>query len=129
MRDRNKMKHGDSYSKEIDLELLKQADYNLAERTTDEDIQWLAKSIAQEGILQPLIVVEPEGEETYEIVCGSRRAKAAKLAGKRVVPCNVISKDNTVAERKIMNLTENLHRRDLSYEEQVHLRGRNPKVV
>lgn len=84
----------------------------------DEEIQWLARSIAQRGILHNLIVVEPEGDETYEIVCGSRRAKAAKLAGKRVVPCNVISKDYTVAERRLTNLTENIQRKDLSYDQQ-----------
>lgn len=112
------MEIGESYFKEIDIGLLKEADYNLAERTTDDEIQWLAKSIAQKGILQNLIVVEPEGQETYEIVCGNRRAKATKLAGKRVVPCNVISKDTTVAERKLMNLTENIHRKDLSYDQQ-----------
>jgi ParB family chromosome partitioning protein len=112
------MEIGESYFKEVDVGLLKEADYNLAERTSDEEIQWFAKSIDQKGILQNLIVVEPEGQETYEIVCGNRRAKAAKLAGKRVVPCNVISKDTTIAERKLMNLTENIHRKDLSYEQQ-----------
>jgi ParB family transcriptional regulator, chromosome partitioning protein len=112
------MEIGKTYFKEIDVGLLKEAKYNPPERTTDEDIQWLVKSIAQNGVLQNLIVVEPEEQERFEIVCGTRRAKAAKLAGKRTVPCNVISKDTTVSERRLMNLTENIHRKDLSYQEQ-----------
>jgi ParB family chromosome partitioning protein len=113
------MKLGEKIFKQIDVDLLKEAPYNVAGRTTDEDIPWLSKSIADKGVMQHLIVVEPEGDdETYEIVCGNRRAKAAKEAGKRTVPCDVISKDYTSTERRLMNLTENVHRKDLTYQDQ-----------
>jgi ParB/RepB/Spo0J family partition protein len=118
---RLQMKIGETEFKEIDVNLLKEAPYNLPERTTDEEMPWLVKSIAENGILQNLRVVEPEGDDgMYEVVCGNRRAKAAKLAGEkgRIAPCEVISKDTTLAERKRMNLIENLLRKDLSYAQQ-----------
>jgi ParB family transcriptional regulator, chromosome partitioning protein len=104
--------------KEIDINLLREADYNLKDGTVDDDIQWLARSIAHK-VLQNLTVVEPEveGQETYEVVCGNRRLKAAKIAGRKTLPCRVISKDHTKAERRLMNLTENVQRKDLSYDQ------------
>ena len=49
------------------------------------DIQSLADSILQNGILQPLTV--RRGEDRYELIAGERRLRAAKLAGLRAVPC------------------------------------------
>ena len=62
------MKIGETTFKEIDVGLLKQAPYNLAERTTDEEIEHLADSIHKRGVMQNLIVVEPEEDERYGIV-------------------------------------------------------------
>jgi ParB family chromosome partitioning protein len=109
---------GQKVSKEIEVSLLKEAPYNVAGRTTDENIEWLSKSIAEKQ-LQNLIVVEPEGDDPkYEIVCGNRRWKAALKADKRTLKCDIISKDTTMSDRRLMNLTENVHRKDLSYQDQ-----------
>ena len=75
------------------------------------DIQSLAESIAQNGILQPLTV--RRGEGCYELVAGERRLRAAKLAGMQAVPCIIleISSRNSA----VMALVENIQRQDLSF--------------
>lgn len=54
---------------------------------SDKQLYPLAKSISQLGVLEP-ITVRPCGDY-FEIVCGARRAKAARLAGLRSVPCQI----------------------------------------
>ena len=50
------------------------------------DIQSLAESIRDDGLLHPL-TVRPYGDQ-YEIVAGRRRYEACKLIGMKVIPCN-----------------------------------------
>ena len=50
-----------------------------------DELTKLAKSISQEGILQPLIIRICDGE--YVLVSGERRLRAAKIAGLKTVPC------------------------------------------
>ena len=104
--------------KSIDVDLLKEAPYNVPGRTNEDDegIQTLAANIReQNGILQTLVVIEPEGDDPrHEIVCGNRRWKAAQIAGIRILPCQVKSKHIKPSDRRIMNVTENVLREDLS---------------
>jgi ParB family chromosome partitioning protein len=77
----------------------------------DETLNELAASILEHGILQPLIVSKhPEGE-TYTLIAGERRWRAAQLAGLSMVP--VI--ERTVSEQGQLELAliENLQRSDL----------------
>ena len=75
------------------------------------DIQSLADSILQNGILQPLTV--RRGENRYELIAGERRLRAAKLAGLRAVPCIIL--DISSRNSAIMALVENIQRQDLSF--------------
>ena len=75
------------------------------------DIQSLADSILQNGILQPLTV--RRGEDRYELIAGERRLRAAKLAGLRAVPCIIL--DISSRNSAIMALVENIQRQDLSF--------------
>ena len=68
------------------------------------DIQSLADSILQNGILQPLTV--RRGEDRYELIAGERRLRAAKLAGLRAVPCIIL--DISSRNSAIMALVENI---------------------
>ncbi|MCD7958605.1 MAG: ParB/RepB/Spo0J family partition protein [Ruminococcus sp.] len=68
------------------------------------DMQSLAESIAQNGILQPLTVRRGDGH--YELVAGERRLRAAKLVGMQVVPCIVL--DISSRNSAIMALVENI---------------------
>ena len=76
------------------------------------DMQSLAESIAQNGILQPL-TVRKDADQRYELVAGERRLRAAKLAGLQSVPCIILD----ISERNsaIMALVENIQRQDLSF--------------
>ncbi len=56
----------------------------------DEEMERLAESIAENGVLVPL-TVRASGAERYELVSGHRRARAAERAGLESVPCIVRS--------------------------------------
>ena len=76
-----------------------------------DDIEALAQSIKQNGILQPLTVRRLE--EGYQLVAGERRLRAAKMLGMELVPCIPV----TITERNsaVLALIENIQRRDLSF--------------
>ena len=76
----------------------------------DEDLNSLASSIEENGILQPLTVRRFNLQE-YVMVAGERRLRAAVIAGLKRVPCIVIK--CTDRESAIFALLENLQRSDL----------------
>lgn len=82
------------------------------------DLQELAESIKAQGILQNLTIVpikEQPGE--YYALIGNRRHAAAKLAGLKVVPCNIEPNLSKAQQQGIM-LIENTLRDDLTVTEQ-----------
>ena len=76
----------------------------------EEGIEELASSIAQYGIIQPLLV--QKRDDYYEIIAGERRWRAAMKAGLKEVP--VIVKDYTSREAVEISLIENIQREDLN---------------
>ena len=74
-------------------------------------LQELAGSIRQVGILQPL-TVRKSGEQ-FTVVSGVRRLMAARMAGLSEVPCILLDVD--AASSVLISLTENLQREDLHY--------------
>jgi ParB family chromosome partitioning protein len=76
----------------------------------EEEIQALAASIREVGILQP-IVVRRSGDDGYELVAGERRLRAAKVAGLATVP--VVLRDTEDSDLLREALIENIHRQDL----------------
>jgi ParB family chromosome partitioning protein len=81
----------------------------------DTILQELASSIKRHGILQP-IVVRLAGQDSYSIVAGERRWRAAKLAGLNHVPAIIRSLEEL--EELEIALVENVQRVDLSPMEQ-----------
>ena len=77
----------------------------------DEELQELAESITNHGIIQPLTVRELH-DGYYQIIAGERRWRAARIAGLDEVPVVVVEAD----DRKVMELAliENLQRQDLN---------------
>jgi ParB family chromosome partitioning protein len=79
----------------------------------DEPLRELAQSIADKGILQPLLVRRDAGNaDSYEIIAGERRWRAAQLAKVHEVP--VIVREMEDREALEIALIENLQREDLS---------------
>ena len=76
-----------------------------------EELQSLADSIAQHGVVQPLTVRELSNGY-YQIIAGERRWRAARMTELREIPAVIIEAD----DRKVMELAliENLQRQDLN---------------
>lgn len=79
----------------------------------DNEIKELAQSMEKEGLLQPL-VVNPIGDCKYELIAGHRRFLAAKGLGWAYIECNVL--EETADDKKvlIMQIAENLQRKQMS---------------
>ena len=80
----------------------------------EEGLDELADSIRQHGILQPLSV-RRQGN-SYELISGERRLRAAELAGLSDVPCILMSMDDRTSG--FAALVENLQRQDLDFIEE-----------
>lgn len=78
---------------------------------TKAGLDELAESMKQVGILEP-IIVRPSGNESYEIVIGERRYRAAQQARLDKIPA--IIKDYSDEEAMEINLIENIQREDLT---------------
>lgn len=77
----------------------------------DESLQELADSIADHGVIQP-ILVRPLPEGGFRIVAGERRWRASRLAGKTTIPA--IVRNLSELEAMTFALIENLQREDLN---------------
>lgn len=74
----------------------------------------LAESISQVGIITPISVrMAPGG---YELVCGERRLRAAKMAGLKTIPALIV--DISDKESAIIAITENMQRKELTFFEE-----------
>ena len=89
---------------------------NNPRRDFDEDsLNQLASSMQRDGQLQP-VVVRRVGD-TFQLICGERRWRAAKRAAIDTIAA--IERDASDQQAYKLALVENLHREDLSHEEKV----------
>jgi ParB family chromosome partitioning protein len=80
----------------------------------EEAMATLAASIREVGVLQPVLVREvDEGGESYELIAGERRWRAARRAALQTIPVLVQSSASDVQALEHA-LVENLHREDLN---------------
>jgi ParB/RepB/Spo0J family partition protein len=97
-------------------------------RKSPGDVGDLVDSIKQKGVLEP-VVARPIGGR-YELVVGSRRFEAAKIAGLKKIP--TVVRPMTDEEAIIVSLVENIQRRDIEPEEEydaiVSLKKVNPRA-
>ena len=77
----------------------------------EEELEGLASSLSDMGMLQPL-VVRPLGIDRFELVAGERRLRAARLAGLTSVPVVIRHTDDTDLLKEA--LVENIHRVQLN---------------
>lgn len=83
-----------------------------------DELEELAQSIKEHGVIQPVILRKSEEEGYYEIVAGERRYRAAKMAGLQKIPA-IIKKLNNHEALEIA-IIENVQRADLSLVEEAH---------
>jgi ParB family transcriptional regulator, chromosome partitioning protein len=95
----------------IPIELLKPNPHNPRRAFREDELDELASSIRDRGIIQP-IVIRPRERDTYEIVAGERRWRAAQRANLHDVPVVVV--DVSDAEALQLAIIENVQRADLN---------------
>lgn len=100
-----------SQLRQLPVEWLQRGRYQPRRDIDPAPLQELADSIRSQGVLQPL-VVRAVGEDSYEIVAGERRWRAAQLAGLDRVPAIVRDIPDNVA--LAVAVIENVQREDLN---------------
>lgn len=97
--------------KELPVEFLQRGQYQPRKDMNPAALDELAESIRRQGIMQP-IMVRPLAQDSYEIIAGERRWRAAQLAGLDAVPVivKIISDEDAIA----LALIENIQREDLN---------------
>jgi len=97
----------------LPLALLRAGRFNPRRSFPEEQLEELAASIRERGLVQPLVVRPIEGEtRAYEIVAGERRWRAAQLANLHEVP--VVIRALTDNEAVEIAIIENVQREDLN---------------
>lgn len=95
----------------VPVELLHPNPNNPRKHFAEEDLESLAKSLRDKGLLQPL-VVRPRADGSFEIVAGERRWRASQRAGIHDVPVLIRELDDK--ETLEIALIENIQRSDLN---------------
>ncbi len=80
-----------------------------------DELESLAQSIRENGIIQPISVRQLK-DNTYELVAGERRLRAARMVGLARIPCILMRIDD--GKSALYGLTENLQRQDLDFFEE-----------
>jgi len=102
----------DERIEEIEIDKILLSDDQPRKMFDEKEIEELAQSIKNVGLIQPL-VVKREGDK-YVLIAGERRLRACKIAGLQKVPCIVRNYTNSTE----IALIENIQRKDLNpYEE------------
>lgn len=89
-----------------------------ARKLNRENISELAKSIKNEGLLNPPLV-QKEGKNTYLLMSGQRRLAALKRLGAKKIPVHVLTKKTSydLENAKAASVVENIHRNDMDHKE------------
>jgi ParB family transcriptional regulator, chromosome partitioning protein len=101
----------DAIAVAIPLEQIQTNPYQPRSLFPDIELQELAASIAEVGLIQP-IAVRKINDNSYQIIAGERRFRAFKLLNKTEIPCVLFSA--TDADMAVMAIAENVSRQDLS---------------
>jgi len=101
----------DEVMRDLNVTLLKPGKYQPRSQMDAESLNELAASIKAQGIMQP-ILVRQLADDSYEIIAGERRWRAAQIAGLTHVPVLVRSVDDNAA--LAMALIENIQRENLN---------------
>lgn len=104
--------------KEIPIKEIKVWKEAQARNLDREGISELAKSIKNEGLLNPPLV-QKQDKKTYLLMSGQRRLAALKRLGAKKVPVHIISKktEYDLENAKAASVVENIHRKDMNHKD------------
>lgn len=104
----------------LGIDQLEPGTYQPREKMDEASLKELSESIAEHGVLQPLLVRKhPSGDEgRYEIIAGERRWRASQLAMLHEVPVTI--RDLSDQQAMELGLIENLQREDLNIVEEAY---------
>ena len=103
----------DSLLREIPISHIRPNAFQPRSHFDEESMSALAGSIRAVGLLQPVLVRQLETEsESFELIAGERRWRAARRAGLQTIPALVQTANDVASLEKA--LVENLHREDLN---------------
>jgi ParB family transcriptional regulator, chromosome partitioning protein len=103
--------------REIPVEAIKPNPWQPRTHFDEDELNELAQSIREHGVLQPVLVTQqPDGG--FQLITGERRWRAVQLAGMPTVPAMV--KEATPQASLELALVENIQRRDLNPLEEAH---------
>ena len=102
---------GDPAYREVPVDLIRPNPEQPRRSFDPETLAALAESVAEAGVIQPLIL-RPLPDGRYELIAGERRWRAARDAGLETVPAMV--RDEDAARRMQTALIENVAREDLN---------------
>jgi ParB family chromosome partitioning protein len=100
--------------KDIPLDDLEIGKAQVRLRDVGRDINELADSINQVGLLEPIVVAPTEIDEKYEIILGQRRFLAHQELGLETIKAGILDGPVEEIEAKVLSVTENLVRRELN---------------
>ena len=100
-----------SADRKVAIDLVVRNPRNPRKHFAEEDLQDLASSIRQHGIVQP-VVVRTVADGRFEIIAGERRWRAAQLAGLNEIPVIIREVDDRTALE--LAIVENVQRTDLN---------------
>ena len=103
----------------LPLDRLQPGQFQPRSHFAPEALAELARSVQEQGVLQPLLV-RPLGPDRFEIVAGERRWRAAQQAGLSEVPVLIRTLSDT--EARMAAAVENLQRENLNVIEEVRAR-------
>ncbi|MFI5026333.1 MAG: ParB/RepB/Spo0J family partition protein [Solirubrobacterales bacterium] len=102
---------GEPHFREVPVGMIRANPDQPRKRFDPESIEVLARSLADTGVIQPLIV-RPLDDGRYELIAGERRWRAAQHAGLETVPALI--RDEDEIQRMQIALIENMAREDLN---------------
>jgi ParB family chromosome partitioning protein len=104
--------------RELPIELVQSNTLNPRKVFNEADLDDLVRSVAEKGILQPVVVRPVDDGQHYQIVAGERRWRAAQKAGLHHIPALV----RELSDKEVLEiaLIENVQRADLNPVEEAH---------
>jgi ParB family chromosome partitioning protein len=98
--------------REVPIEMVRSNNLNPRKSFNEQELEDLARSIAEKGILQPVVVRPVGNDATFQIVAGERRWRAAQRAGLHTIPVLV----RELSDKEVLEIAiiENVQRADLN---------------